>query len=43
MDNTIEIKKLLNNDKNKLLEKSKVILKYSTSYWNFLDKMELNK
>lgn len=43
MDNIIEIKKLLNNDKNKLLEESKVILKHSTSYWDFLDKMELNK
>ena len=25
------------------LEEAKVMLKHSTSYWDFLDKMELNK
>ena len=25
------------------LERFKVVLKYSTSYWDFLDKMELNR
>ena len=29
--------------KDKSLEEVKVILKHSTSYWNFLEKIELNK